>query len=174
VPCTVTPRRTGTSRSTKLTVLVRLIQSALPQMQRHLPNEPLMKPCSKRMSMHGHRRYLVTNPRSRTGAPYPMTHEVPFGLLDLSNPKTVAWMESIIAAMALSAGVDPTSGRPRVQACALSAWPVLAGGVRCAVAVGNNRRGVCGCGVPQGWMADFGEYLPFDAHLASGEHPVRG
>ena len=47
-----------------------------------------------------------------------MTHEVPFGLLDLSNPKTVAWMESIIAAMALSAGVDPTSGRPRVQACA--------------------------------------------------------
>lgn len=57
----------------------------------------------------------MKNPRSRTGAPYPMTHEVPFGLLDLSNPQTVAWMESIIAAMALSAGVDPTSGRPRVQ-----------------------------------------------------------
>ena len=55
-----------------------------------------------------------------------MTHEVPFGLLDLSNPQTVAWMESIIAAMALSAGVDPTSGRPRVQACAHSPPPLSA------------------------------------------------
>jgi hypothetical protein len=65
----------------------------------------------------------VKNPRSRTGAPYPMTHEVPFGLLDLSNPQTVAWMESIIAAMALSAGVDPTSGRPRVQVTPPSSSP---------------------------------------------------
>lgn len=100
---------------------------------------------------------------------------MPFGLLDLSNPKTVAWMESIIAAMALSAGVDPTSGRPRVQVCALSRWPLLAGNVlQCCCNRGNNRGGVCVCGVPQGWMADFGEYLPFDARLASGEHPARG
>jgi hypothetical protein len=123
----------------------------------------------------------VKNPRSRTGAPYPMTHEVPFGLLDLSNPQTVAWMESIIAAMALSAGVDPTSGRPRVQVTPPSSSPprtvqrcVLRHGQSgCARVTGWGSRGWGWCAL-QGWMADFGEYLPFDAHIASGEHPVSG
>ncbi|KAK3256105.1 hypothetical protein CYMTET_34741, partial [Cymbomonas tetramitiformis] len=77
--------------------------------------------------------YLVKNKR---GAPYRMVQEIAFGLLDLSNPECVTWIEGIIRDNMLMAGADD-HGRPRVA----------------------------------GWMADFGEYLPFDAPLASGELP---
>ena len=54
---------------------------------------------------------------------------VTFGLLDLSNPECVAWIEDIIVDMLETTGA-------------------------------------------MGWMADFGEYLPFDAVLHSGELPI--
>ena len=54
---------------------------------------------------------------------------VTFGLLDLSNPACVRWIEDIIVDMIKKTGA-------------------------------------------MGWMADFGEYLPFDAMLHSGELPI--
>lgn len=54
---------------------------------------------------------------------------VTYGLLDLSNPACVKWIEDIIVDMVQATGA-------------------------------------------MGWMADFGEYLPFDAMLHSGELPI--
>ena len=48
-------------------------------------------------------RYLIQRPN---GHPYGLRHEITFGMLDLSNPKTVDWVEGLVERMALSAGVD--------------------------------------------------------------------
>jgi alpha-glucosidase len=72
--------------------------------------------------------YMVRDVR---GEAYRLGSEpgVTFGLLDLSNPECVQWIEDIIVDMIKETGAS-------------------------------------------GWMADFGEYLPFDANLASGELPI--
>ena len=72
--------------------------------------------------------YMV---RDVNGEVYKLGSEpgVTFGLLDLSNPECVEWIENIIVDMVKSTGA-------------------------------------------MGWMADFGEYLPFDAALHSGELPI--
>jgi len=72
--------------------------------------------------------YLVRNVRDEV---YKLVSEpgVTFGLLDLSNPECVRWIEGVIVDMLKKTGA-------------------------------------------MAWMADFGEYLPFDAKLHSGELPL--
>jgi sulfoquinovosidase len=65
------------------------------------------------------------------GGVYRLGHEpgVSFGLLDLTNPAAVRWIEDVLHDMLKNTGAV-------------------------------------------GWMADFGEYLPFDCVLHSGEAPI--
>ena len=72
--------------------------------------------------------YMV---RTVQGGVYRLGSEpgVSFGLLDLTNPSAVSWIEDVIVRMVNETGAS-------------------------------------------GWMADFGEYLPFDCVLHSGELPV--
>ena len=94
-------------------------------------NPFLMESVSEKGALYRHaeqNNYMVRNVRDEV---YKLGSEpgVTFGLLDLSNPGCVQWIEDVIVDM-----LEKTKA--------------------------------------MAWMADFGEYLPFDAKLHSGELPL--
>lgn len=86
--------------------------------------------------------YLVKN---ASGMPYIQnsgSNSFTFGTVDLTNPEAAAWFSTLIECNML-----------------------FASGAQCAPFDRPSNATVGALG----WMADFGEYLPFDAVLASGQ-----